>query len=68
MNLFNKSNLFELFVDRRDADLDKTIHTIRKNINKLSKDLKKHKYNKNLNTLKLERKILEFEYQENFLS
>ncbi len=68
MNLFNKSNLFELFVDRRDADLDKTIHTIRKNINKLSKDLKKHKYNKNLNTLKLERKILEFKYQENFLS
>ena len=65
LNLFNRSNLFEFFVDKTTYNLENTYKIIKKNIF----ELKSKSKNKllGLELLQVERKILEFEYQEKFL-
>ena len=65
LNLFNKNNLFDLFVDRPTVDLENTYKIIKKNILEL-KNKSKNKLS-DLELLQVERKILEFEYQEKFV-
>ena len=65
LNLFNKSELFEIFTDKNSKDLENTYKIVKKNIFELK--FKSKKKSLGLEKLQLERKILEFEYQGKFL-
>ena len=63
LKVFNKSKLFDLFVDRNNQFLIGIKNNIDNNILKL----KKHNWVNNLLNLQINRRILELEYQKNFL-
>lgn len=66
VNLFNKSALFDYFVDPDDESLNKINENIDLNILNLNNDLLLKSEN-NFEKLKIERKILEYQYQKDFL-
>jgi hypothetical protein len=66
VKLFNKSRLFDLYVDNNDFNLQKLNIILTKNVKKLEGKLNKY-IKKDFEYLKLKRKLEEFKYHQKFL-
>ena len=66
VKLFNKSKLFDLYVDNNDFNLQKINIILTRNVKKIEKILNNSKI-KNFKYLKLKRKLQEFKYHQKLL-
>ncbi len=68
LKIFNKSKLFDFFVDRNNKSLNKINSNIENNIVNLKNNLAKNWWNSFLIDLQIKRRLLELKYQKNFLN